>query len=140
MINCGLDVHTLSHWPVQLCCKCCHLLQRLAPDISERLNASLAHLELELQKICQVCGINSTFQYDPSQITQSQEEVGGHYYSTLWPCQSICFNGVTGPKYDGALLSFCNIHPIRNCILQCVFLFKGNYIYNFFSVVDSLRT
>eukprot|EP00105_Crassostrea_gigas_P007587 XP_011421888.1 PREDICTED: diacylglycerol kinase delta isoform X3 [Crassostrea gigas] len=48
---------------------------RLAPDISERLNASLAHLELELQKICQVCGINSTFQYDPSQITQSQEEL-----------------------------------------------------------------
>lgn len=64
---------------VQLCCKCCHMLQRLAPDISERLNASLAHLELELQKICQVCGINSTFQYDPSQITQSQEEVGFHY-------------------------------------------------------------
>ncbi|XP_078312935.1 diacylglycerol kinase delta-like isoform X5 [Crassostrea virginica] len=48
---------------------------RLAPDISERLNAALAHLELELQKICQVCGINSTFQYDPSQITQSQEEL-----------------------------------------------------------------
>ncbi|XP_062576598.1 diacylglycerol kinase delta-like [Saccostrea cucullata] len=47
---------------------------RLAPDISERLNAALAHLEVELQKICQVCGINSTFQYDPSQIAQSQEE------------------------------------------------------------------
>uniref|UniRef100_A0A8W8IX28 SAM domain-containing protein n=1 Tax=Magallana gigas TaxID=29159 RepID=A0A8W8IX28_MAGGI len=43
--------------------------------VLERLNASLAHLELELQKICQVCGINSTFQYDPSQITQSQEEL-----------------------------------------------------------------
>ncbi|XP_056006350.1 diacylglycerol kinase delta-like isoform X7 [Ostrea edulis] len=48
---------------------------RLSPDISERLNVSLSHLELELQKICQVCGINSTFQYDPSQIAHSHDEL-----------------------------------------------------------------
>lgn len=69
-----MNVSLLVH--MSLCGICSHLFQRLAPDISERLNAALAHLELELQKICQVCGINSTFQYDPSQITQSQEEVG----------------------------------------------------------------